>query len=144
MRAPQSPGAAEYSQARRSLPGADARASSDVEVRDAQRVLLDELAARFDDVAHQRREDLVRGDRVLDADLQQPARFGVDRRLPQLLGIHLAEALEALDRAALLRLLDQPRVRFVEIAHRMRASAAHDARARLDQALQRARDLRDR
>ncbi len=50
-------------------------ARSDVEIADAQRVLLDEFAARLDHVAHQRREDLIGRDRVLDAHLQQAARF---------------------------------------------------------------------
>ena len=40
---------------------------------------------------------------VLDADLRERARRGVHRRVAQLLGVHLAEALEALERDALLR-----------------------------------------
>src|SRR5262249_39067995 len=36
----------------------------------------------------------------LDLHLQQRARVGVERRLPQLLGVHLAEALVALEREA--------------------------------------------
>src|SRR5579863_4922343 len=47
-----------------------AAARSHIQIADPQRVLLDENAARIDHVAHQGREDLVRGNRVLDADLQ--------------------------------------------------------------------------
>ncbi len=56
--------------------------------------------ARLDDVAHQRREDLVRFVGVVDLDLQQRTRLRVERGLPELVGIHLAEALVALDRDA--------------------------------------------
>src|SRR5947209_19580227 len=34
---------------------------------------------------------------MADPDLQQGARLGVERRLPQLVGVHLAEALVAVD-----------------------------------------------
>src|SRR3546814_1993369 len=88
---------------------ASMRRPSDVEVGDLQRVVLDELAPRFDDIAHQGREDLVGGDRVLDPHLQQAARVGIDRGVPQLFGVHLAQALEALDLAAPLCFLQQPR-----------------------------------
>ena len=51
---------------------------------------------RLDVVAHQDREHLV-GDRgLLDRDLQQRALRRVHGRLPELLGVHLAEALEPL------------------------------------------------
>ena len=42
--------------------------SSDVQVGDAEGVLLDELAAGFDDVAHQAGEDLVGDVRLRDLD----------------------------------------------------------------------------
>src|SRR3546814_5979642 len=61
----------------RSPARASMRRPSDVEVGDLQRVVLDELAPRFDDIAHQGREDLVGGDRVLDPHLQQAARVGI-------------------------------------------------------------------
>ena len=70
---------------------------------DVQRVRLDELAPRLDGVAHEDREDLVGLDGVLDAHLQEAARGRVHRRLPERLGVHLAEALVAVDREALLR-----------------------------------------
>src|SRR5688572_9313900 len=48
-----------------------AGARSDVEVGDAERVRLDELAPRLDLVAHQRGEGLARADGILDLDLEQ-------------------------------------------------------------------------
>src|SRR3954470_21090005 len=73
----------------------------DVEVRDRQRVLLDELAARLDDVAHELDEEVVGVGRVLDLDLQERAHLAVERRLPELLRRPLAEALVALHLQAL-------------------------------------------
>ncbi len=61
----------------------------------SRRVLLDEEAARLDLVAHQHREELVGGVRVLDVDPHHQPLRRIHRRLPQLLGVHLAEALEA-------------------------------------------------
>src|SRR6476646_11912898 len=66
-------------------------------------VLLDEEAPRLDCVSHQRREDLVGGRLLLDLDLDQQALGGIHGRLPELLGVHLAEALEPRDLDALLR-----------------------------------------
>ena len=43
---------------------------SNVEVGHLQRVVLDERTPWLDHVAHQGREDLVGGDRILDPDLQ--------------------------------------------------------------------------
>src|SRR5688572_18169626 len=77
-----------------------ARCSSNVEVRDAERVLLDELAARLDDVAHQTGENLIGDIGLADFDAQQGAVRRVERRFPQLLRVHLAEPLVALDRKA--------------------------------------------
>src|SRR5207342_2467292 len=97
---------------------ATATRSSDVEVGDLQRIFFDELAARFDHVPHQRGEDLIGGHGVLYAYLQQAARFRIDRGIPQLLGVHFTQALEALDLAALLGFLEQPRLRFGEAQNR--------------------------
>src|SRR6476469_5839988 len=80
--------------------GAGARPApqaSDVEEADVLRVLLDEAAARLDVLAHQRGERLVRGGRVLEGHLEQRAGLRVHRGLPELLVVHLAEALVALD-----------------------------------------------
>src|SRR5689334_13087211 len=73
----------------------------DVEVGNAQRIVLDELAAGLDDVAHEASEDLVGNVGLCDFDPQKGAVCRVERGLPQLLGVHLAKALVALDRQAL-------------------------------------------
>src|SRR4051794_8219101 len=73
----------------------------DVEIGDAEGIVLDELAARFDDVAHEAGEDLVGDVRLCDLDPQQRPVAWIKRRFPQLLGVHFAEALVALDRQAL-------------------------------------------
>jgi len=77
------------------------RCSSNVQIGDAERILLDELAARLDHIAHQAREDLVGDIRLGDLDPKERAVGGVESRLPQLLGVHFAKALVALDRQAL-------------------------------------------
>ena len=73
------------------------RAASDVEVGDVERVFLDEFAARFDDIAHQPGEDRVGRVGFAFVDPQERAGNGVERRFPQLLGVHFAKALVALD-----------------------------------------------
>src|SRR4030067_1556831 len=75
-------------------------ARSDVEVDDVERIFLDELPARFDLVAHEHGEYLVRGDAVLHADLEESADLRVHRGLPELLRAHLTPALVALARLA--------------------------------------------
>src|SRR5215218_10316538 len=82
--------------------------TSDVKETHVLRVLLDEVAAALDVFAHQGREDLVGGGRVVHGDLQQGAGLGVHRGLPELLVVHLAEALVPLD-SVLLR--DSPSLR---------------------------------
>ncbi len=60
-------------------------------------------------LAHQHREDLVGGRGILAVDPQQGPRLGVHRRLPELVGVHLAEALEPLDGQVLdVEFLDDP------------------------------------
>ena len=67
----------------------------------------DEVLARLDLLAHERREEMVGLAGVVEVDLQERARGRVHRRLPELVGVHLAEALEALDGEVLdLHLLD--------------------------------------
>src|SRR5262245_64904755 len=73
------------------------RRGSDVEVAHVERVLLDELPPRLHLVAHEGGEDLVGLVRVLDLHLQQRARLGIHRGLPELRRVHLTEALVALD-----------------------------------------------
>src|SRR5258708_453555 len=67
----------------------------------AERIVLDEFAARLDDIAHQFGEDVVGLVDLLDLDLQQRALVGVARGLPELIRIHLAEAFVALQLDAL-------------------------------------------
>src|SRR4029077_16566873 len=62
----------------------------------AQRVVLDEFAPRLDHVAPQLGEDVVGLVDLLDLHLQQRTRLGVERGLPELPGVHLAEAFIAL------------------------------------------------
>src|SRR5450759_1329848 len=75
---------------------------SDIEEPHFLRVLLDERASRLDLVAHEHREDLVgRLDVFHGYDLER-ARHGVHGGVPQLVGVHLAEPLEALQLDAIL------------------------------------------
>src|SRR3989304_1070626 len=74
---------------------------SHVQVGDGERVVLDEPPPRLDDAAHQLGKDLVGLREVADPHLQQRAHVAIERRLPKLLGIHLAEALVALQRDTL-------------------------------------------
>src|SRR5437870_7642327 len=64
-------------------------------------VLLDELPARLHLVAHQHREELLRGRGVLGGDPLQHTSLRVHRGLPELLVVHLAEPLEAAERDAI-------------------------------------------
>src|SRR3954467_2008 len=73
----------------------------DVEIGDAEGIVLDELAARLDDIAHQAGENLVGDVGLSDFDPKQRAVGGVERGLPQLLGVHFAKTFVALDRQAL-------------------------------------------
>src|SRR5207248_356009 len=84
-------------------------ADSDIEVGRVEGVLLDELAPGLDRIAHQRREHLLRLGHVVRVDLEKGPALWVHRRRPELLGVHLAETLVALDLQALLRgALDHP------------------------------------
>src|ERR1700742_1790524 len=80
--------------------GAGTWRASHVDVR-AQRIVLDELTARLDHIAHQLGEDVVGLVEFLDLDLQQRALVGVERGLPELPRIHFTEAFVALQRHAL-------------------------------------------
>src|SRR5437867_3527093 len=75
--------------------GRDSWASSgmvllDVQVHDFLRVLLDVLPARLDGLPHEDREQGIGGRGVLNRDLLQQAAGGIHRRLPELVGVHLA------------------------------------------------------
>src|SRR5438132_8352360 len=67
-----------------------------------QRMLLNKVPPRLDLFAHQRAEHLVGLEGVVELDLQHRPLGGVERRLPELVGVHLAQALEARDGQALL------------------------------------------
>src|SRR5262249_47949202 len=69
---------------------------SDVKVPNLAGLGLDEVLARLDPLAHEHREDRIGLARVLDLDLEQRPRLRVHRGLPELVGVHLAEALEPL------------------------------------------------
>src|SRR5690349_16767226 len=60
-------------------------------------VSRDEAPARLDVLAHQDREQLVGGSGVVERHLTQHPDGRIHRGLPQLLGVHLAETLVALD-----------------------------------------------
>src|SRR5579863_1225095 len=72
-----------------------------VQVLHIERVVFDELAPRLHLVAHEDREDLVGLHCVVEAHLQHHARVRIERGLPQLARVHLAEALVALELHAL-------------------------------------------
>src|SRR3989475_7250607 len=69
-------------------------AASDVEVDDFERVLFDELAPLLDVFPHQRGENLLGLDDVLEPHLEQRARFPVHGGFPEFRGIHLPQAFE--------------------------------------------------
>src|SRR4051812_3691234 len=81
--------------------------TSDVQEPDVLGVSLDEDLSWLHPVAHQVREQTLGRRRVLDRHALQRARLGVHRRLTQLLGVHLTEALEALEVHALLRQVER-------------------------------------
>ena len=60
-------------------------------------MFLDELLARLDRVSHQIAHRTLGLGGIVDAHLEQRARCGFHRGLPQLVGIHLTQALVALD-----------------------------------------------
>ena len=73
-----------------------------VQVPHLQGVAFEELAAGFDGGAHEDREDVFGLGGVLDEDLLEHPPRGVHRGFPELLGVHLAKALESLDLHAFL------------------------------------------
>ena len=78
----------------------------DVEILHVERIILDELAARFDVFAHQSGEDGVGFGDVFELYLEQGAAVGVHCGFPELRIAHLAEALVTLDLVVLLALFD--------------------------------------
>src|SRR5215472_10935153 len=91
-----------YTWKRASIPRAS---RSDVQEPDVLGVAGDERAAGLDVLAHQHTEQLVRLGGVVQGHLQEQAVRRVHRGLPQLVGVHLAETLVALDAVVLVDLL---------------------------------------
>src|ERR1700719_4941049 len=71
-------------------------AASDVQEPDVLGVAGDERAAGLDVLAHQHAEQLIGLGRVIQGHLQQDPAGRVHRGFPQLVGVHLAQALEPL------------------------------------------------
>src|SRR3989441_538842 len=90
----------------------------DIQVGDVEGVLLDELATRLDGVTHQDREYLVGADGILHGDLEQRPRLRIHRRFPELLGVHLAEPLVALEGGAGARPVERHAPQLVQALHR--------------------------
>src|SRR5579862_2614133 len=80
---------------------------SDVEEADVLCVRLDEVPAPLDVVAHEDRADVVGERGLLDVDLEERALRRVDRRVPELVEVHLAEALQPLEVVAVVRALGE-------------------------------------
>src|SRR6478609_3573104 len=70
--------------------------ASDVDLR-RERVVFDEPPAELHDLAHEAREQLLGLGGVLDGHLLEGPRLGVHGGLAELLGVHLAQALEAVE-----------------------------------------------
>ena len=83
------------------LAGRPGARPSDVKEPDVLGVADDERPARLDVLTHEHAEQLVGGRRVVEGDQAQDPVGGIHRGLPQFLGVHLAEALVALDRILL-------------------------------------------
>src|SRR4026209_2236653 len=78
---------------------------SDVQEADVLRVADDEAPSRLDVFSHEDAEQLVGCCRVVESHLEEQPGGRVHRGLPQLLGVHLAQALVALDATLLGQLL---------------------------------------
>src|SRR3954468_10655500 len=65
----------------------------------------DEAAPSLDGFAHQDREQLVGGRRIVEGDLAKHPHRRVHRGLPEFLGVHLAQTLVPLDAVVLVDLL---------------------------------------
>src|SRR5271157_6625862 len=97
---------------------------SNIEVLDLQRVLLDELAAWFDVITHESREEIIGGSSVVKPNLQERTTGWVHGGFPELLRIHLAESLESGDFHPFLADLAHHGNQQAEIEQRMRFTIA--------------------
>jgi hypothetical protein len=73
-----------------------------VDVLDVERVLLNVAAAFLDFLAHEHAEQRLGRRPVLHVNAHQRTTLRVERGVPQLNAVHLAQTLEACDRQALL------------------------------------------
>src|SRR5256885_1723815 len=73
------------------------RHALNIQVHDFQRVVFDELAARFDIFTHKCRENIFCGNGVFELHLKQRTRVRVHGRVPKLLGVHFAQPFESRD-----------------------------------------------
>src|SRR6266511_1684506 len=114
-------------------------------------ILLDELASSLDVLPHEDAEHQVGCSGVVQGDLLEHAGLGVHRRLPELLGLHLGQALEPLDVHLLLAVPDpdvlQPLlVVYVEVLpvhlHSVQRRLGHVDLASVDQVLHVAEEKR--
>src|SRR5262245_18274693 len=106
---------------------------SDIEELHVLRVLLDELAARYDLVTHAQREQRVCGGCVLDLHPDQHPSVRVHRRRRKLFGIHLAQPLEAAHLDAVLREIERTAAQLLErLGLRLLLAKAESERWRAD------------
>src|SRR5215212_4998689 len=73
----------------------------DIEIGDGERVFPNEISTRLHDVAHELGEEIVGFVELAHLNLKKSAHVLIERGFPQLLGIHLAQALVALHGDAL-------------------------------------------
>ena len=106
-------------------------------------MLLDEFAARLDLIAHERREHVICREHIFDPHLHQAAGLRIDGRVPELLRVHLSEALVALNGLAFLRLIEEPGHALLEAADLVPLIAAHHVGALADEPSEGAPQIRD-
>src|SRR5262245_41345535 len=94
----------------RSSPAALSRGTTllNIQVGNRQRILLDELPAGLDLIAHEGGENVVGRLGVFDAHFDQATSRWVDGGLPQLFRIHFAQAFVALQALTFASLVEQP------------------------------------
>src|SRR5271166_3537111 len=79
--------------------------ASDIQEANVLGIAGDKASARVDILAHQDGEQLIGGRRVVQGDLTQHPHGRVHRGFPQLLGVHFAKTLVALDAVLFVDLL---------------------------------------